>query len=108
MQAPLLSDTCLPRPCVLACLPACLQDAGVAAYFAGHDHDLQHNVKLSDPGDDSSDPVWPHHVVSGAGSETRKNEKKSYKGKVGERDTARTRQLRMTSLVSSMCVTYSV
>jgi hypothetical protein len=61
-----------------------LQDAGVAAYLAGHDHDLQHNVKLSNPGDDSSDPVWPHHVVSGAGSETRKNEKKSYKGKVSK------------------------
>lgn len=54
--------------------------------MAGHDHDLQHNVKLSDPDDDSSDPAWPHHVVSGAGSQTRKNEKKNYKGKVSERD----------------------
>jgi hypothetical protein len=59
-----------------------VQNAGVAAYLAGHDHDLQHNIKLSNPADDDSDPVWPHHVVSGAGSETRKNEKKNYKGKV--------------------------
>lgn len=59
-----------------------VQDAGVATYLSGHDHDLQHNVKLSYPDDDNSDPVWPHYVVSGAGSETRKNEKKYYKAKV--------------------------
>jgi hypothetical protein len=66
--------------CPLCCWG--LQSAGVAAYLAGHDHDLQHVVKLSNPDDDNSDPVWPHHVVSGAGSETRSDEKRYYKGKV--------------------------
>jgi hypothetical protein len=74
--------------CLFDCPSCCVrllvyvQSAGVAAYLAGHDHDLQHNIKLSNPDDDASDPLWPHHVVSGAGSETRKNEKKNYKGKV--------------------------
>ena len=75
---------CLP-PAVCAVLVLSnigVQSAGVAAYLAGHDHDLQHVVKLSNPDDDTSDPVWPHHVISGAGSETRSGEKQFYKGKV--------------------------
>lgn len=59
-----------------------MQRAGVAAYMSGHEHDLQHVVKLINPDDDSSEPVWPQHVTSGAGSETRGGEKKYYKGKV--------------------------
>lgn len=62
-----------------------MQRAGVAAYMAGHEHDLQHIVKLTNPNDDNSDPVWPQYVVSGAGSETRVGEKKYYKGKVSAR-----------------------
>lgn len=54
----------------------------MAAYMAGHEHDLQHIIKLTNPDDDSSDPVWPQYVVSGAGSETRQGEKKYHKGKV--------------------------
>jgi hypothetical protein len=50
--------------------------------MSGHEHDLQHIVRLSNPDDDSSEPVWPQHVTSGAGSETRDGEKKYYKGKV--------------------------
>ncbi len=45
-----------------------MQDAGVLAYFAGHDHDLQ----FVQP--DDSTPGALSHVLSGAGSDVRNNE----------------------------------
>lgn len=66
----------------VTCSVAC-QGAKVAAYLSGHDHNLQHVVKLSDPQDDNSKPLWPQYVVSGAGSETRQDEKDKYSAKVG-------------------------
>jgi len=66
----------------VTCSIAC-QAAKVAAYLSGHDHNLQHIVKLSDPKDDTSTPLWPQYVVSGAGSETRQDEKEKYSAKVG-------------------------
>jgi hypothetical protein len=51
-----------------------LQDAKVAAYMSGHDHDLQFITRQSDPSVSDSAPVWPAFVVSGAGSSVRNNE----------------------------------
>jgi hypothetical protein len=51
-----------------------LQDAKVAAYLCGHDHDLQFITRQSDPAVPDSAPVWPAFVVSGAGSSVRNNE----------------------------------
>lgn len=58
----------------MAWLEADLQDARVAAYLCGHDHDLQYITRQSDPAVQDSAPVWPAFVVSGAGSSVRNNE----------------------------------
>ncbi|KAI8464666.1 MAG: Metallo-dependent phosphatase-like protein [Monoraphidium minutum] len=77
--APLMQDDCAE----MAWPAPLMQSYGVAAYFSGHDHDLQVIRQLSDAGDDASPPVWPLYVVSGGGSEVRKNEGAFYRGRPG-------------------------
>ena len=60
-----------------------MQDARVAAYLCGHDHDLQYITRQSDPAVQDSTPVWPVFVVSGAGSSVRNNEFGKVNRKVG-------------------------
>eukprot|EP00775_Hariotina_reticulata_P007997 gene7997-8195_t len=60
-------------------LEAQLQAAGVAGYFCGHEHDLQYITKLSNPTEPSSPPSWPVYVVSGGGSDVRREEFINYK-----------------------------
>jgi len=55
-----------------------LQAAGVATYFCGHEHNLQYITKPSNPNESSSPPSWPVYVVSGAGSDVRKDEFVNY------------------------------
>eukprot|EP00878_Enallax_costatus_P022880 GHUV01024314.1.p1 GENE.GHUV01024314.1~~GHUV01024314.1.p1 ORF type:complete len:373 (+),score=81.50 GHUV01024314.1:129-1247(+) len=60
-----------------------LQNSSVAAYFCGHDHNLQYVYKYSDPDVTESPPTWPVYVVSGAGSDVRYGESDKYKPKAG-------------------------
>lgn len=57
-----------------------MQDAGVAAYLCGHEHDLQYITKT--PPTPGGQPAWPVYVVSGAGSNMRADEIKDYKPRV--------------------------
>lgn len=59
------------------------QDAGVAAYLCGHDHDLQYITKTAgQQATATGQPAWPVYVVSGAGSNIRTNEFAQYKARV--------------------------
>ena len=73
----------------MAWLQPLLARAGVAAYFSGHDHDMQLVVQTKSggaaeaDGGAGGDALWPLYVVSGGGSDVRSGEQAYYKPRQG-------------------------